>query len=70
MSLFALTVEQREQMYADARRTYSLQDKTNQEVEEFLANKFMEFALEMQENNRVTATNYKGLTGFFKRMWD
>lgn len=70
VSLFALTIEQREQMYADARRIYSLQGKTNQEVEEFLANKFMEFALEMQENNRVTATSYKGLTGFFKRMWD
>lgn len=71
VSLFNLTNEQRQQMYDEARKQYSqLRDSTNQEVEEFLADKFMQFALEMMENNKVRATEYKGLAGFFKRMWD
>ena len=41
-----------------------------EEVEEFLADKFMMFALEMQESGKARATEYRGLLGFFKRMWD
>ena len=69
VSLFALTNEQREQMYEEAKRIYKLTG-TNQEIEEYLADKFMQFALDMQESGQVRATEYKGLTGFFKRLWD
>lgn len=71
VSLFNLTNEQREQMYSEARKmNSSLKNATNKEIEEFLADKFMMFALEMQESGKVRATEYKGLLGFFKRMWD
>lgn len=71
VSLFNLTNEQREQMYNEAKKMNpSLKNATNQEVEEFLADKFMMFALEMQESGKARATEYKGLLGFFKRMWD
>lgn len=69
VSLFALTNEQREQMYEEAKRIYKLTG-TNQEIEEYLADKFMQFALDMQESGQIRATEYKGLTGFFKRLWD
>ena len=71
VSLFNLTNEQREHMYEEAKKqNSSLRNASNQEVEEYLADRFMHFALEMQERGQVRATEYKGLTGFFKRMWD
>lgn len=71
VSLFNLTNEQREQMYNEAKKMNpSLKNATNQEIEEFLADEFMMFALEMQESGKARATEYKGLLGFFKRIWD
>lgn len=58
-------------MYEEARKRYSeMADKDNKSVEEFLADKFMNYALTMQEQGKVNAMEYKGLSGFFKKMWD
>lgn len=71
VSLFALSSEERQQMYEEARKRYSeIADKDNKLVEEFLADKFMNYALTMQEQGKVNAMEYKGLSGFFKKMWD
>lgn len=71
VSLFALSNEQRAAMYEEARSKYKeLQNKTDKEVEEFLADRFMDYALDMQTRGEVSAEEYKGLTGFFRKMWD
>ena len=71
VSLFALSSEERQQMYEEARKRYSeIADKDNKSVEEFLADKFMNYALTMQEQGKVNAMEYKGLFGFFKKIWD
>ena len=58
-------------MYEEARKRYSeIADKDNKSVEEFLADKFMNYALTMQEQGKVNAMEYKGLFGFFKKIWD
>ena len=71
ISLFALSSEERQNMYDEARKRYSeITDKENKFVEEFLADKFMNYALSMQEQGKVNTLEYKGLSGFFKKMWD
>lgn len=71
VSLFALSPEERQQMYEEARNRYSeLTNESNTKVEEFLADKFMNYALTMQESGKVNAMEYKGVSGFFKKMWD
>ena len=71
ISLFALSSEERQNMYDEARKRYSeIADKENKLVEEFLADKFMNYALTMQEQGKVNTLEYKGLSGFFKKMWD
>lgn len=71
VSLFALSNEQRLAMYEEAKRTYKeLANKTNKEIEEFLADKFMDYALDMQTRGEVSAEEYKGFIGFFRKMWD
>ena len=71
VSLFALSPEERQQMYEEARNRYSeLANESNTKVEEFLADKFMNYALTMQESGKVNAMEYKGVSGFFKKMWD
>ena len=71
VSLFALSPEERQRMYDEAKKKYpELADKENKTVEEFLADKFMDYALAMQEQGKVNAMEYKGLSGFFKKMWD
>lgn len=71
VSLFALSPEERQQMYKEARNLYpELTNESNAKVEEFLADKFMNYALTMQESGKVNAMEYKGVSGFFKKMWD
>lgn len=71
VSLFALSNEQRAAMYEEAKRKYKeLQNKTDKEIEEFLADRFMDYALDMQTRGEVSAEEYKGFIGFFRKMWD
>lgn len=71
VSLFILSKEERAKMYEDARNAYEeLEDATDQQVEEFLADRFAEFVLdaELREQGKYYSSN--PVFKFFQKMFD
>lgn len=71
VSLFILNEKSRMQMYEDARNRYSeLEDATDKQVEEFLAEKFAEFVsnAELRKDGKYYSSN--PIYRFFQKMFD
>ena len=68
VSLFLLTEEQRRAYYQEARRKYNMQNATNEQIEEHLAEEFRSYVMKKYENKPTTV---KGkIKEFFQRIWD
>lgn len=70
VSLFALSNADRAKMYEEARKNKELEGKTDTQIEEWLADEFMKYAMRMQGFGIINSIRYKGISGFFQRIWD
>lgn len=70
VSLFALSNADRAKMYEEARKNKALEGKDDTQIEEWLADEFMKYAMRMQNFGISNSIRYKGLSGFFQRIWD
>ena len=64
VSLLFLSNSERAAMYQQARKDYSLYNRSDKEVEEFLADKFREYVL-----NNKTVISSSPVKSFFKDLW-
>lgn len=70
VSLFALSNADRAKMYKEARKNNALEGKNDTQIEEWLADEFMKYAMRMQKFGISNSIRYKGLSGFFQHIWD
>lgn len=71
ISLFVLSAEERKEMYKQAINAYpELQGMTVLQINEFLADKYIEFVQNSQKLNKNAYYKRRGVGRFFEKLWD
>lgn len=71
ISLFVLSAEERKEMYKQAIKAYpELQGMDVLQINEFLADKYLEFVQNSQKLNKNAYYKRRGVGRFFEKLWD